>query len=144
MASHLHELFPGAGIKRPAITETSFASEEACNTAKEFYAGLLGILPNTAQPPYLFPVVFEVALLLVVSDDGIARTTTYWELTDNTSSNLDNVYKELKDKYKCRHVKAPHKPAYAALLKSNTEICSLLDPSGSLFGLVINPPIPLV
>lgn len=135
-------LFPGAGIKRPAIIETSFASEAACNTAKDFYAGLLGTLPASAQPPYLFPVAFEVAMLLVVSDDGVARTTIYWELVDNTSSNLDNVYKELKNKYKCRQVKAPHKPPYAKLLKPNTEACLLLDPSGSLFGLVINPPYP--
>jgi hypothetical protein len=145
MAKHPHTLFPGAGIQRPAILETSFASEEACITAKDFYAGLLGSVPASAKPPYIFEVVAQMALILTVSDDGTARTTIYWELTDNTSDNLKKVYKELQDKHKCREIKGkgPHKPPYKSLLKGDTELCTLLDPSGSIFGLVINPPIPM-
>lgn len=144
MATYPDAFFPGAGIKRPAIIETSFASEDACNTAKAFYAGLLGSVPASAKPPYLFEVAVEVALILLVSDDGSARTTIYWQLTDNTSGNLKKVYEDLQDKHDCRPIKdkGPHKPPYKSLLRNDTELCALLDPSGSVFGLVINPPIP--
>jgi hypothetical protein len=146
MATSPEALFPGADIKRPAIIETSFANEANCTTAKNFYAGLLGSVPPSATPPYLFVVPVDVSLILVVSDDGLARTTIYWELANNTSANLANVYKELKDKHKCRHVKPPHKPPYNSLVgvKGTMEVCTLLDPSGSLFGLVINPPVPTI
>ncbi len=145
MDKHLHALFPGAGIKRPAIIETSFANEAACTVAKNFYAGLLGTAPAAAKPPYLFEVAVEMAFVLTVSDDGTARTTIYWQLTDNTSDNLKKVYQELQDKHGCREIKGkgPHKPPFKNLLRDDTELCALLDPSGSVFGLVINPPMPL-
>ena len=65
-----------------------------------------------------------------------AHTTIYWQLTDNTSSNLTKVYDELQTKHKCRPIKdkGPHKPPYKNLLKKDTELCTLLDPSGSVFG----------
>ena len=146
MATHPHALFAGAGIKRPAIIEISFANDNDCNTAKTFYAGLLGIHPTTTKPPYLFVVAVEVSFVLVVSDDGFPQTTIFWELTDNTSANLAKVYKELQDKHNCRPIKdkGPHKPPYKSLLRDDTELCSLLDPSGSMFGLVINPPVPVI
>ena len=70
-----HSLIPGANIKRAAIIEISFASEAACDAAKDFYVELMGTMPPATKPPYLFAVPVEMALVLEVSADGNAHTT---------------------------------------------------------------------
>lgn len=139
-----HSFIAGLSIKRAAILEMSFVNEAACDTAKAFYAELLGTQPGSTKAPYLFVLPVEMALVLEISADGLAHSTTYWELQDNSSANFANVYKDLKDKHRCTHIKGPHKPSYKSLLKPDTEVCTLLDPSGTAFGLVINPPIPML
>lgn len=129
--------FPGVDIEQVAIIEMSF-NEASGAAAAAFYEGLLGINPITMQLPYLFKVTDTVGLMLVDSGQtGSSGTTIYWKVKDGDKKALEGARDELI-KLGC------NKPTPIRQMAGDTFLCTLTDPAGDVFGLIINPPVPLV
>jgi len=125
-------------IIRPAMLEIGVANAGQLATTIKLYEVLLGITE------YPFRLLTDMALLCVVRSGGNAQTVIYWEVPGTSSAELKAVYDNLIEKHKCKGVKAPHKLPKPRGLRDDTEVCTLTDEAGGEFGLVINPPYPIV
>lgn len=123
-------------VLRPAMIEMGVADAAQLAKTKTFYEALLG------ETNYPYRLTTDMALVCVATADGSTHTIIYWEIPGKTLEELTVVYADLIKNHGCEGVHPPHKPPKSSLLPADMAICTLVDASGNVLGLVTNPPYP--
>lgn len=128
-------------VTRAASIELRFTGKgEIADSLKiypEFVEGLGR--PNSTKPPVSMRLGDMQELRFVEAASNSSCTVIYWELIEDTNEGILAACKDLEANG-CKTVEAIHfRPD-----QPETACCLMQDPGGNLFGLIINPPYPLI
>ena len=128
-------------VSRAASIELRFSTEAKSTDTLSIYTDMVQGLgkPISTKPPVSLRLGQEQELRFVVAAAYTNCTVIYWSVVDNSSKGISEACAALESKG-CTVVEKIHiRPD-----QPTTECCLLQDPAGNLFGVIINPPYPLL
>ncbi|GAA3992328.1 hypothetical protein [Hymenobacter antarcticus] len=127
-------------VTRAASLELRFTSKDKVANSLKIYSDFIeGVgKPNSSTPPVSMRLGDVQELRLVEAAANSSCTVIYWAVLDNSDQGIQAACKVLEDNG-CKTLEAIHSRPD----QPETECCLMQDPSGNLFGLIINPPVPL-